>query len=265
MSVDLLGNDLDELLDRTSGMTISSEPINVVRTLQHFQSATSLTLGGERCRGVMHTFVARKAWEYPYLMHILLAVSAAHLKRLHAISSQPKLHRQYSIAEAAHWQTGLRLYRQVLDEANKAAGPKPDFDATLTTTFLTVYFIFSLDDDIPPDTFSSQDDEKLLHAVNPLSATAGFRVIREVYGDYMNSSVWIPVMQGSDDGSGTFSNADTPGIDGLPAAFVELCELDETSNGQNNQYHFVLRLLVPLLRLERDSENFTKLIAYSGR
>jgi hypothetical protein len=54
-------------------------------------------------------------------------------------------------------------------------------------------------------------------------------------------------------------------VDGLPLAFVELCDLDSTSTNENNEYHYILRLLTPLLCLDPNSENFTKLIAFSGR
>jgi hypothetical protein len=54
-------------------------------------------------------------------------------------------------------------------------------------------------------------------------------------------------------------------VDGLPVAFVDLCDLDSASTNENNEYHYILRLLTPLLCLEPNLENFTKLIAFSGR
>ena len=259
MSVDLVETDMDGLLSLTSGLDISSEPTGSVRILQHFQSYTSLTLGGSRCRAVMHSFVGQKAWEHPFLMHMVLAVSAAHLKRLHCDISQLRLHQQYSIAEAAHWQTGLQLYQKALQAS------EPDFDATIAATFLTILFTFSLDDEIPPDAYSIGEDEKFTHAISPLAATGGFRALRDVFGQFMHASVWKSVLIGSDDDSGTFSNGEQSGIDGLPIAFVELCDLNESSNKVNNEYYFIVRLLTPLLRLEPNFENFTKLIAFSGR
>ena len=62
MSVDLLGTDLEDLLYFTSDMDISGEPTSNVRILQHFQAFTSLTLGSTKCRSVMHSYVAQKAW-----------------------------------------------------------------------------------------------------------------------------------------------------------------------------------------------------------
>lgn len=294
MCVDAAETELGDLLSLTSGLKISSVPSGSVRILQHFQNFTSLTLGGNACRTVFHGVVAKKAWDVsnPYLMHMVLAVSCAHLKRLYADPEQIKLYQQYSIAEAAHWQRGLQLYQKLLQSGasgvkedamslSRECSPlasevyssssedgddsRPDFDATLATTFLTIIFTFSLDDDIPADAYTDSDEDKFRHAINPLAATGGFRALRGVFGDFMHDSCWRPVLMGSDDSKGTFSNSEQPGIKGLPTAFVELCGLDHNSNAENNEYYHIVRLLAPLLHLDHDSSNFTKLIAFSGR
>ena len=62
MSVDVLESDMSGLLLSTP------EQMENVRILQHFQGFTSLTLGGVSCQEVMHSFVSKRAWKYPYLM-----------------------------------------------------------------------------------------------------------------------------------------------------------------------------------------------------
>ena len=194
-------------------------------------------------------------------------------------------------AEAAHWQRGLQSYQKLLrsgaskvDEdamsLSRECSPatsestlssdsgddnRPDFDATLATTFLTIIFTFSLDDDIPIDAYTDSDEDKFRHAINPLAATAGFRALRGIFGDMMHDSCWRPVLIGSDDSKGTFSNSEQLGIKGLPIAFVELCGLDDSSNAENNEYYHILRLLAPLLHMNHDGSSFARLIAYSGR
>lgn len=268
MCVDASETELGGLLSLTSGLDISNVPTGSIRILQHFQNFTSLTLGGTSCRAIFHSVVVRKAWDTnnPYLMHMVLAVSSAHLKRLHSDSSQMKLYREYSIAEAAHWQTGLQLYQKLLQRRRSEADtPLPDFDAALATTFLTIIFTFALDDEIPVDAYTGQDEEQFWYAINPLAATGGFRALRDVLGDFMYDSCWRLVLMGSDDSKGTFSNSEKRGIDGLPAALVDLCELHPDSSTENNEYYHIVRLLTPLLRLDNDLNNFTKLIAFSGR
>lgn len=215
MSIDAAETELGGLLSLTSGLEISNVPTGNIRILQHFQTFTSLTLGGSSCQAIFHSVISQKAWEKENqsLMHMVLAVSCAHLKRLHTEPSQVRLYQQYSIAEAAHWQTGLQLYQKLLKGnsagfsskpnaeerspafvltpdsdsglSEKSTGPqpndtiiKPDFDATLATTFLTIIFTFALDDDIPLDAYTDSDQEKFRHAINPLAATGGFRALR---------------------------------------------------------------------------------------
>ena len=80
----------------------------------------------------------------------------------------------------------------------------------------------------------------------------------------MYDSIWKPVITQSDDVEGTFSNG-IVSIEGLPIAFVELCDITAVSSRASNDYTHIVRLLSPLLRLEPDPENFTKLISFSGR
>lgn len=258
MSVDLLHTDLNMLLAGDHSASPLSQATRNVRILQHFQATTYLTLGGPRYTKVFQSSVKDKAWELPYLMHMTLAVSCAHLKRLFSKDLNAGLHQRYAIAEALHWQSGLQLYRESL------TAQAHDFDGTITATFLSIIFTFALDDEIPQDSYAVDDPEKLMHAINPLAATGGFGALREILGERLLDSVWRAVLLDSDDDKGTFSEP-TSGIAGLPAAFVDLCELDETSNSENNRYHTIVRLLTPLLRLKPDSGNFTKMIAYNGR
>jgi hypothetical protein len=176
MSVDVLEADLHLVLGLMPGNEHGSKPICSVRMLQHFQASTSLTIGSTMCKSVMHSFVARESWQHPHLMHMVLAVSAAHLKRLYLQSSKLDLQQQCSLAEAYHWEQGLQHHRKAF------LGEKLDFDSTLATTFLSIVFAFSLDDDVPSDAYSSGDDEKFQRALDPMAATTGFRALREFYG-----------------------------------------------------------------------------------
>lgn len=258
MSIDLLNADLDLLLAGNHSVSSISEATRNVRMLQHFQATTYLTLGGPRYTKVFQSSVKSKAWELPYLMHMTLAVSCAHLKRLVSKSLNPSLHQRYAIAEACHWQSGLQLYRKALTAKTH------DFDGTITATFLSIIFTFALDDEIPQDSYAGDDPEKLMHAINPLAATGGFGALRDILGERLMDSVWRAVLLDSDDDQGTFSAA-TPGVVGLPSALVDLCDLNESSTSENSDYHTIVRLLAPLLRLKSHSGNFTKLIAFSGR
>ena len=202
-------------------------------------------------------------------------------------SDQVELYQQYTVVEAKHWDQGLQNHRQALTDG------KPDFDATLATTFLSIIFSFSLDDEVPTDAYSSNDKDKIEMALAPFAATLGFRAlqqffggqtfsefgsqprslaIKELYsdlvprtGDFLNDSVWRPVLLSADNDQGNFSDGTQQGVEGLPAALAELCEMDEYSTNSNNDYHYILRLLTPLLIVGPGIENFTALMAFAGR
>ncbi|KAJ9618097.1 hypothetical protein H2203_009278 [Taxawa tesnikishii (nom. ined.)] len=266
MSVDLLASDLTTLCGAsvlTSGLNATAGD---VRILQHFQTVTSLTMGGSLLRNVMHSAVAKTAWDRPYLMHMVLAVSAAHMKWLTPASTQAKQHQEFAVSEAMHWQIGLELYQAEL--ARKRPPPPnticTDFDPLVSAAFLAVIITFALDKSIPIDALSSEESGSALQVLSPMAAAGGFSALRCILGEFDGTSDWAAVLMDSDDRSGTFTNT-LPGIDGLPAAFVSLCDLNSESTCENSPYHSILRRLAPLLRLVPDTENFGKLIAFIGR
>ncbi|KAK1058953.1 hypothetical protein LTR74_013010 [Friedmanniomyces endolithicus] len=233
--------------------------ISTVRLLQHFQSIASATLGDSTVQHVMSSHVAHNSWSQPYTMHMLLAVSSAHLKRLTLASITPEASRRSSLAEAEHWHNGLALYRAALASRSTAH----NVDALIGTTFLSVIFAFALEDQIPANAFLTNYDEAVAHALSPLAAGSGILALDQAVP--MQSAVaWMPVLRKGNDRVGTYTDQ-SPGTAGLPPAFVQLCGMDERSSAANNEYHSILRLLAPLLRLERSVEHFTKLIAFGGR
>lgn len=81
MAMDLVDTDLNSLLWPAD---TTPSALSNARMLQHFQSAASLTLGCSMVRGVMQSFVTSDAWEHPYLMHMVLAVSVSFILTVQA-------------------------------------------------------------------------------------------------------------------------------------------------------------------------------------
>ncbi|KAK0353874.1 hypothetical protein LTR91_014168 [Friedmanniomyces endolithicus] len=237
--------------------------LSTVRLLQHFQSIASATLGDSTVQHVMSSHVAHNSWSQPYTMHMLLAVSSAHLQRLTRASTTPEESRRSTLAEAEHWHNGLALYRAALASPASRNPTAHNVDALIGTTFLSVIFAFALEDQIPANAFLTNYDEAVAHALSPLAAGSGILALDHAVP--MQSAVaWMPVLRKGNDRVGTYTDQ-SPGTAGLPPAFVRLCGVDEQSCAVNNEYHSILRLLAPLLRLERSVEHFTKLIAFGGR
>ena len=263
MAVDSVRSDLDDLLriDNLVALSSPSASISAVRLLQHFQSVASTTLGDSTVQQVMHSHVAHSAWNQPYVMHMMLAVSSAHLKRFVPASNTLEGRRPYAIAEARHWQNGLALYRSAL--ATSAARVKQNVDALISTTFLSVIFAFALEDRVPLNAFVGDYDNAVAHALSPMAAGSGIIALGQTVQVH-DSIAWMPVLRKGNDRVATYTSQ-TPGTEGLPRALVELCDINEDSTSANNEYHSIVRMLTPLLRLERSVEHFVKLIAFGGR
>lgn len=76
MAVQSAQTDLQSLLLTGTDPLNAVEPgINTIRMLQHFQSVVSCSLGCSRTNHAMQSFVGSTAWDHPYLMHMVLAVS----------------------------------------------------------------------------------------------------------------------------------------------------------------------------------------------
>lgn len=81
MAMDLVETDLNSLLFEESSFlpgTMRNQSGNA-RMLQHFQSVASVTLGCSTVQDVMQSFVGSSAWDNPFLMHMVLAVSSGRL------------------------------------------------------------------------------------------------------------------------------------------------------------------------------------------
>lgn len=76
MAVTSAQTDLESLLStRRAAIDEPVSNLNTFRMLQHFQSVVSSALGCARTNHAMKTFVGSTAWDFPYLMHMVLAVS----------------------------------------------------------------------------------------------------------------------------------------------------------------------------------------------
>lgn len=213
----------------------------------------------------MRLVVTKDVWDSRYLMHLVLAVSSGHQRRLLDTYGQEKQLRALEFAEASHWQQGLQLYQA--DLARRVRSPNiPDtgFDATVAAMFLTIIFTFALEDGSAHNNRPASENQFITRILNPMASTGGFRALQVMYNAPARGSLWASVLDAADNDVGSFTN-DAQGTEGLPPAFVRLCELGDTSSSHDNPYHKILRLLVPLLEMELAPENMNKIFAFGGR
>jgi hypothetical protein len=237
-----------------------------IRALRHFQDLTCNTMGGDTVNRVMHMVVAKDVWESPYLMHMVLAVSSGHQRRLLDAYGQQKQLRALEFAEAAHWHRGLQLYQT--DLARKVqpseGASETGFDIVVAAMLLTIIFTFALEDGSAHTGRPASDNEFITRILNPMASTGGFRALQIIYDAPGRGSPWASVFCAADDDVGNFTS-DKQGIEGLPPAFVRLCELDDSSSSHDNPYHKILRHLTPLLDMKLDPKNMNKIFAFGGR
>lgn len=265
LAVDVAQSSVLEFLGLDCGILPPGKPDDSIRALNHFQNTTCHTFGGDIVSRVMHAVVGANVWQYPYLMHMVLAVSAGHQKRLLESNSQRKRLHDLGLAEATHWHHGLKMFQEELAQSRPPPGPERfDFDAMVAAMFLTIVFTFSMDDQHDIDALSMDNDSFVDSIINTMASTGGFCALQAIREAPSHGSIWVPVFSAADDDAGSFTN-DQDGIDGLPTAFVQLCDLHQTSSSQTNSYHAILRHLTPLLLLKPGQQNMNKLFAFGGR
>jgi len=262
MSVESLENDIGELMKNTSEVLLPHPPARLFRMLQHFHTVTCLTLGGSTVQRVMHDYIVPTALQEPYLIHMVLAVAFGHLKHLESVSTESSQCHAYALAQAMHWQNGLELYRAAL--SNVAQPGKHKGDAIIGTTFLAVICAHIMEDEVWFEEFVSNYDRAVTRILSPLAVSSGVKALNNTAGLFDSTVAFRSVLLEADDSMGTYTCQDC-GVDGLPPAFIKLCDLDEDSTPSNNPYHSIVRLLTPLLYLKPTKGHFQKLISFGGR
>jgi hypothetical protein len=262
MSLAFAANRLESLLQPSEPPALFAHMTPFLQSLQHFETVTYTTVGSPIAQHVVKQSVLRIALQHPYLMHATLAVSATHLKHLLPTATHPVQHTANAIAESYHWQRALHLFQAELSSPGGLG--KHNMDPILSTCMLLAILSFSLDDFDPARSFVFAPPETTSAALNWLHIQSGLKGLLIELQSHIADSVWMPVFVDADDKRGS-SLDERPGPDGLPPAFVALCDITPTSTIDNNPYHAPLRLLAPLLRIDAGIPTFGKLITFMGR
>jgi hypothetical protein len=215
---------------------------------------------------IMRMVVAKDVWEAPYLMHMVLAVSSGHQRRLLDVYGQQKQLRALKVAEASHWHQGLQLYQADIARKVRPSEVTSDtgFDTVVAAMYLTIIFTFALEDGSAHTGRPASDNEFITRVLNPMASSRGFKALQIIYGAPSRNSPWAVIFNAADNDLGRFTSGEA-GTEGLPPALVRLCELDDSSTSEGNSYHKILRHLTPLLDIEQDPKNLNKIFAFGGR
>lgn len=165
---------------------------------------------------------------------------------------------QRQISEGYHWQQAIRLYQQDLVSP---IGPH-NMDQLLSTCILLSIVSFSEHEYNPRDSWLFSTDNQSL---NWLLVQSGLRYLIYATIPWLKDSIWRKPFAESDADNKHAFDDHRPGPEGLHPELAQLCDIYETTTEDDNAYHWPLRLLTPLMKLETNRHNFTNLCGFMGR
>lgn len=184
-------------------------------------------------------------------MHAVIGVASVYL--VHAAPHDSA----HQAMQAYHWQQAIQRYQQ---EINKPIG-EHNMDGLMSTCIMMSVLSFSDLEYKVEDSWVFSSNPKDL---NWLLVQGGLRYLLMYTAPHLGKSIWREVFEDSHDPDGTFDDH-RPGREGLHPGLADICEIDESTTEENNPYHWILRMLSPLLNLPTNKAHFTKLCTFMGR
>ncbi|KAF9893589.1 hypothetical protein FE257_010901 [Aspergillus nanangensis] len=219
---------IDELLKQDPRDVRVSQNL---RALHHFHEATTGTT--------------------PFLMHAIIATATSHLR--HVLPDNTP----YKLVEAHHWQQAISQYSETIANGVGPSNMDPLFSACLLMTAHS----FNLQTFHPRSSFVFSDDPD---ALNWLFLQSGLRHLLGLSGPWLCLSIWWDMFKQSRDENPLFEDH-RQGREGLHPKFVELCGIQDDTCEETNPYHWPLRMLTPILPLERSAKSLSQYTSFMGR
>ena len=235
-------------------------------------------------QAIIRSCVTKQAIQYPYLLHAVLGVAAAHMSYLISPEINAVQHTRNDMTDAWHWAQALALFRKQLSGEGAGAN-EGTMDSLLSTVTLVAVHQFMLraedeqgvlQTDSPhrrKDSFVFiDDDEERTNALKWLTIQTGFKLVLRQLDQYLSQSVYLPVFFDADIEQ-HFSLATqvskAPCLetsDEVETLLCEICSITPYSNNENNVYYDTLERVLYIRRM-RPIRNklFNKLITVMGR
>ncbi|KAJ9662693.1 hypothetical protein H2201_005977 [Coniosporium apollinis] len=206
-----------------------------LQKLHHFQTITVCTLATSSISRVYQAEIVKLACSHPYLLHAVLTIAEMHCRYASSDRASP--------AELYHWQKTTSLFNQKLAHPIKPE----DADAVFaTSTLLNGISMASIETDQYLDAWPLKSNS---YDLQWLRMQGGIKLMVLAAQPWRKGSIFESLSFESDDDLSTFTDT-RPGIAGIPAPFVNLCDLSVLSTVENNPYHAQVRMLCPLLSME---------------
>jgi hypothetical protein len=207
-------------------------------------------------RKVMYEWVPQSAWQPPFVMHMILALSSAHLRRLYRANKTRDA--SYALLEAVHWQYGLRDHRVALSAAGSNTSQERG-DALVTGTLLSMYYTNCLEETVALDAFNIDYDAAVNVMLAPLAVSRGMSVLRMTLGTFTSSSAFGPVFK-----SGRPDNPMTANDPSVSLLLHQICQLDNRSAHTNNLIRKVVMILAPMMSPHNIKHHPDHVLSFGG-
>lgn len=195
-------------------------------------------------------FVNSTRGKTPYLMHAILGIGAT------AIADQAKGDSSYKVLHAYHWQQTLRQYQE---EIRTSIGLHNMDGLMSTCMFMSSITFLGADPDYTKSWVFTNNPADL----NWLLIQGGLRFLLMHLSRYLEHSIWYEVFMESSDEE--LFGDHRPGRVGLHPELAEICGITDTTTEDDNPCLWPLRMLTPILKLEHNRENFSKILGFMGR
>jgi hypothetical protein len=120
-----------------------------------------------------------------------------------------------------------------------------------------------------PDRFEPTDSWVLTNApgaMNWLCLQSGIRIIIELAGPYIQSSIWASAFQQTHkEEVQLYEEGVTQGREGLDPDLADLCGVDDSTTASMNPYYEPLRMLTVISHLEKNLKNAAQCASFMGR
>lgn len=233
-------------------------------SLLHHINQNFHSLQGLESAGGQMVVILSMASSRPYLLDVVLAVAASHLRHMHQATGNTSIASAESIAAcrvAEHYQQSLALrgFRSALGETFDQEGA----DSVITCSMMLNLLAFALDEEEDPMQswiFSTSDSRlewfKLGMGLTPVLMNTK---------QFHDKSVLRYIFDASDDVDKTYHGEEPKPLSKVPFHWLRLCGLDYTSNDPDHVFYEPVRILAELVPVPANHQSFFLYTAFFGK
>ncbi|KAF1988762.1 hypothetical protein K402DRAFT_391465 [Aulographum hederae CBS 113979] len=205
--------------------------IGCLKLLDRFHRQTIHQLGNPKFITIFGNHIAQLAFTNPFLMHVILAITATHSRYL----AQHPIPLPRTIPELHHWVCCAALFNQKLSQPIRPDDRDPLW---ATAAFLGIIAMSSFDISDPAKAFPLKESEP--SDLEWLMFAEGKMAVFDLVKPLREGSVFVEMEQ-------EYSQAMTPasgsGIEGVVPELAEICELTASSSAASSPYFHAVHSL----------------------